>query len=712
MVTSIQLGNFFSANGRTVLGGVGGSGLDTESLIKALTEARALPATQLQDRITQNAAKASALSDFRALLSKFKQATDALRNPPGVNNASENAFRFTTASVGSNTSVAGTAYMGVSVAPGATLASYNIGEITSLARAQMQQTGNFSIQSADDAVVSSSPDPGEFKAGTFTLRGETITLNDGDSLTTVAAKFNAVSDETGISASVVKVSSNTFKLTFTATETGTASDFDLNDVYDEMSNPDGILVDADGIFDQLAITDVVGQEASNAVFVLNGITITRSTNSINDVVSGVTFNLLQATPEDTELTVTVGADTTTAQNSIINFVNAYNDIRLFFAQQTQLNDDGTFAEGAVLADNSIFRNMVNNITAQVSSIVAGISGSNPSRLSDIGITFTTQEATLDTPRITNILNVDDGKLASALATNLAGVANVFGFDFQSNNPDLKIFSRTNALATNAFTLNVNPMHIQRTGLIELATSDLQIVYASPGSGQIKAGVITINGVEIELEDGDSLDDVVQKFNDESDNTGMEASLEEVDPGVFQITFTSEPIGSNNNFDLTDGDVDADGAFDLMGITAEGLYQATYDNGSGPVTIELNYTPVPGGAGYSLKGTAGTPLEGLVMVYGTALSASIEVTATQGIADKLYNISNDAAKLDTGPIANELATLKSSDARLNDQIAKITQQVADYRNQLLEKFGALEQALSRVNTLLQSLDAQQQARNNS
>ena len=51
MVSSIQLGNFFSFGGRTVSGSAGGSGIDTESLIKGLTDAKLIPATKLEDQI-------------------------------------------------------------------------------------------------------------------------------------------------------------------------------------------------------------------------------------------------------------------------------------------------------------------------------------------------------------------------------------------------------------------------------------------------------------------------------------------------------------------------------------------------------------------------------------------------------------------------------------------------------------------------------------
>src|SRR5689334_4560253 len=105
MVTQVSLGNFFNLNGKTVLGGAGGSGLDTQALIKSLTDARGAAAKQYQDETGINDKQSTALATFQDLLSSFKSAADALRNPPGVGNDANNAFKYTTASVSSNTAV-------------------------------------------------------------------------------------------------------------------------------------------------------------------------------------------------------------------------------------------------------------------------------------------------------------------------------------------------------------------------------------------------------------------------------------------------------------------------------------------------------------------------------------------------------------------------------------------------------------------------------
>ena len=707
MVSRIQLGNFFNSGGKTVLGGVGGSGLDTEALVTALSDAKRLQAVKLEDRVKVNSEKTKALGELQKLLSALKDSTNFLRNPPGVGNAADNVFKYTTSTVTSNTAVAGSTYLAVSAAPGASVQNYIVKNITSLARAKIQSTGDITIATADTAVVSATPAAGQFGAGTFTLNGEDITFAVGDSLNIVAAKINAVAADTGIRANVVQIESGKYQLSFVATANGEDADFDFNNV-----DVPGTLTDPDNVFDQITITDK--QSASNAVFELNGTSITRQSNSFSDVVSGVTFNLLQTTPSSaTELTVEIKPDTQIVKNGVINFVNAYNNLRVFASQQTKLNPDGTFAEDAVLAGSATLRSALNLANAQVSSITSRLISGTPPKPA---ITFADLPETEDAPEVRNILNVDEGALDAIIASDPEEVRSAFEFTFASSNPSLRIFSRTNALNTEAMTLTVNPFATQTTGIISVADADTSVTSITPVNGMFQPGVITVNGQTITFADGDSLNTIAGKFNAVSADSGLSASVVTVASGQYRLQFTATPVtGGANNFDLSSSVLDPDDVFELMTINVTSSYTATYNNGSGPVTVNLTGTPlrdVNGNlTGVTLKGQAGTVLEGLVLVYAGLATDTMDVTMEQGIGDKLYNVMNDLLNTSTGSLEVELDSIKTTDTKLNEDIARIDAQVERFRQELLDKFAALERAISRVNTLLDSIDANNQARNN-
>lgn len=604
MVTQITLGSFSQQNGRTVVTG-GQSGFDTTAIVDSLVTARRLPAVALEDRIKTNDSRTTALNSLKDILTRFRDASDVLRNPPGINNATQNIFAYRTANLSSNTTVSANNYLAVTVEPGANTQSINISNIDSLARESKQNTGDFILPSADTAVVGATANPGFFTAGTVSLRNVTggapvdITLAAGDSLNTVASKFNALRDQTGIQATVVRVSSgsstSTFQIVFTATRTGTTYGFDLNDPATVLSDPSGVLSSAN--------IPAPTQTARNARFTLDNVVVERETNAINDVISGITFNLKQPTPIGTDLQLNIVPDTTIVKNAITQFVDVYNEFRLFASTQTEFGNDGRPKDTAVLNNNSSLRSIIARIGSEITTVVSGLANGDPQRLADIGLSFQDFQGDDENPFTRNILQINDERLSSALSSDFTGVTSLFQFQLQSNNPNLVNFRRSNNIGINHFTLAI----------------------------------------------------------DRTNNT----------------------------------------------------YNATYTDAQGTTqTVALDGTPVPGGgAGVSLSGKAGTVLDGLQLIYGVAGDANINVSFTQGLGDRLFNTTNDLLNTSSGLIQQELTSIQDNNTRFQADIDRIDAQITRYRDQILQQYAALESALSRSNQLLQALDAQQQARNN-
>lgn len=462
--SSISLGTATTnSNGQTVLSGLG-SQLNDQQLITALVQAQQLQLKPIQDQVTLNNNKLTALQQFNTLVTTLKNDAQQLSNPPGFNNASNNAFAQVNATVTSNTSTAGSTYLSVTAAAGTTPQTYTLGAlgggannaIIQLAQAGQQTSNAFTVATADTAfVVAGPPAAGQIGAGTFNVNGIAITLNTGDSLNTVAADFNAISGQTGISATVLQPSTGSFKLVFSATQTGAAHAFNLNE-----GGPGSVITnDTSLAWSQVVLTNT--QTAQDSKFVLDGQTVQRSTNSISDAISGLTFNLLQATPDNTTLNLAITPNTTAAQNGVVNFMNAYNDLMTFYANQTQLNSDGTLASTSYLANDSTVSSTINSIQSQLANAVSGLSGTYTS-LASLGISFTNLPAQTDStgkqtqPAVNNVLTFDQTTLQSALASNFSKVQAVFGFTFTSNNANLAVNTRTNNLAVNNFTLNLNP----------------------------------------------------------------------------------------------------------------------------------------------------------------------------------------------------------------------------------------------------------------
>ena len=110
---------------------------------------------------------------------------------------------------------------------------------------------------------------------------------------------------------------------------------------------------------------------------------------------------------------------------------------------------------------------------------------------------------------------------------------------------------------------------QKTAAFSIANADTSVVTTSGTVGFFKAGTLTFNGASIDLEDGDTLNQVVSKFNDVKATTGIEASIIQGGTNSFTISFTATSDGTAAAFDLDDsGTVTADpsGVLSLLNQT--------------------------------------------------------------------------------------------------------------------------------------------------
>lgn len=591
----ITLGNITQQNGRNVISG-SQSGLDTDSIIKALTEAKRLPAVTLETKNEKLATQKSALTDLQNLLTRFRTAVDTLRNPPGVQNASANIFEYRTANI---SSVLGASnYLGVTVQPGVAVQNFTVNSITALAKETKQESGTFLLPDLNTAAVKASGTAaaGELQAGSFSLRAldggadVNITLAEGDTLQNVITKINAVKGQTGMQATAVKVASgspnNSYKLIFTGTQTGLNGAFDLADSGTVTADPDGVLAN---------LSFNTTQAAQNAQFQLEGVTITRESNVVTDLVDGMTFTLKQPYSDTTPVNVSVEPDLEIATNAINQLADIYNELRVFAAKQNQVGDDGLPLEDAVLSNSSVLRSVLNSVTSVMSSIVDGLAD-GARGLTDIGIGFQDFAGDDETPMTRNIVVVDAEKLQSALTENYDGVRKIFEFQMSANSPDLAVYQRSQNIAVTSFTLTA---------------------------------------------------------------------------------------------DVTNG-----------------TYTASYSGG----TAEFDVSTISGDTKL-LTGRAGTPFAGLQLIYASVDDQTIEVTLTQGIADKLYNGLNGILATG-GALPNELTQIEDQTTRNEAEITKIDDYIVTYRDQLLDTYSRLEGALTKANQLLSLLDAQAAARENS
>lgn len=144
-----------------------------------------------------------------------------------------------------------------------------------------------------------------------------------------------------------------------------------------------------------------------------------------------------------------------------------------------------------------------------------------------------------------------------------------------------------------------------------------------------------------------------------------------------------------------------------------IYQATYlDSSSVLQTIDLDYEVIASTGGVVLKGKSGSVLDGLQLIFSDTADASFNVSFSQGIGDRMFNALENILRSDDGILAGEMSTMETTVTRNKEEITKLDEFLERYREQLIEQYSRLEEALSRANNLLQLLDAQANARNSS
>lgn len=376
-----------------------GSGLDLSGLLSNIMQAEQKPLLLLQSQEASYQSRISALGSLQRVLSALQTSASSMVPPTGTTAAA----KYTTYSA----SVADTSIATASASSGAVAGSYSL-SVSSLAQNQRLvspssagYTGSSSVIGTGDLKI----EFGSLSGGVYTADGartKTITIDSTNA--TLGGLRDAINKaNAGVSATIVSGTGGA-QLVLTSNSTG------LSNVM-RMSGLTGF--DYDPAADTGTLTQSAaqgGQAASNAAFTLNGIAATSSTNSVSNVLDGVTLNLLKTT--STATTLTVSKNTTTSVTSALTaFVKAYNDANTAI-QGLGAYDPANKTAGALQGDSTL-----RGAKSVLQNLVFGASAGGTSayqRLADIGVSLAKDGS----------LSLDSSKLATAAAADPTSVANV------------------------------------------------------------------------------------------------------------------------------------------------------------------------------------------------------------------------------------------------------------------------------------------------
>jgi flagellar hook-associated protein 2 len=366
-----------------------GSGIDIKELAKNLVEAEKTPRKDAIDaKIKKSEARISGLSLVNYSLTEIKKAF------ANLNDASD--FTSLTATNSQSSAFA------VTTDSSAQAGNYSI-NVSQIATAQRSPSGAFA---ARDTTLNSGA---AFDLSLTVGTGSAQTINV--TTATPAGVVSAINGaELGVTAQLLNTGDAAKPYTIVVTgQTGTSNSFTLT------STPAVTELNF-GNATAGATTPPLSnlQNAGNATFTVDGLPISRSSNSISDVIAGVSLELY--TPTTGNARIDLNRDSSGIEEKLTALVTAYND---FMDNMKILGDTSSDVEtyGGALAGDSF----LSSIKAQVRNLVMGNSstpGTSLKAARDVGI---------DIDRYGK-MSLDTTKLESALKNNFADVVKVFSAD--------------------------------------------------------------------------------------------------------------------------------------------------------------------------------------------------------------------------------------------------------------------------------------------
>lgn len=407
-----------------------GSGIDVESLVTQLMAAEKTPLTKLATKESTLQSKISMIGQFKSLVSSVQTAASNLQNLSKLNGIK--------ATLGSSSAV--------SVTAGNTAgeANYSV-DVLQLASGQqiVSQAGKFT--SASETLVAKS---GETTAAAMvTINFGTVTETDGvKSFAADASRLQQISVQAGddgeislqevadainggdygVKASLISDKTGSVRLSLTGEDTGAENAFKIDvAVTSGTENAHFSNLNFDPSKAGVNFDIPSGGVAQDSVMKLNGVEVTRASNTIDDAVEGLTFTLKATTiptgsTVSTPTSLAVKRDSSAISTQLQSFVTAYNTLATAIKNTTSY--DATTKTAGALQGDSMIRSMQNQMRSMLSKAFGDGSGSIRT-LSDLGVSFQKD----------GTLALDSSKLSKAVENDLDGVIGFFGaFDQTSS----------------------------------------------------------------------------------------------------------------------------------------------------------------------------------------------------------------------------------------------------------------------------------------
>jgi flagellar hook-associated protein 2 len=649
------------------------SGIDTDAIVKELLKIR-------KTRIDVLTAQKKEVTDQQAAFKLIEGDILSLQGKAtGLGRSLNNVFDARKVSSSNEDAVAATA-----TARAAT-GVYQV-KVTSLAQAHQVASQGFV---SEDAQITQGTL--ELKAGSS---GSTTITVDSTNNTLQGLADSITGAGIGISASIVQDSSNPaapYKLLLTSNKTGVANQITLTN---------SLAASSGGATQPTFDFGNPVQAAADAVVQLGtgtgAVTSTSSTNTVTNLINGVTLNLKQADATKT-LSITIDRDTQAATEAVQDFVDSYNSLMDEFANQFRYSSEKK--EAGLLLGNSTAASLQQSIRESVLGTVAGVN-SKANRLSAIGITVTDDgKLSFDSSKLEKIF---DGETTGISAND---VKRLFALDGVSSNGGVEFMLGASKTGAPANGIQVDITQAAERASITATNSIGASIIIDGTNDTLAAKLDGRTASDITITHGTYTREQLAAAVETAINSheAFAGRIASVGLASDKLTIQSDAYGSSSQIAITGGTAAA-----ALGFV--GTETSTGKDVAGKFIVD-GVEEAATGTGRLLQGKAGNAnTEGLqvrVTLTSSQMVAGVDstITMTRGVASKLEQALGKMLNATTGRIKIVNDGFDDKTKALQKAIDRQNEFFDQQEKKLNDQFVTLETTISQLQTTATYLSAQ-------
>ena len=649
-----------------------GSGLDVTGIVSQLMSIEQRPLTALTTKQSDYKAKLSAFGSIQSGIASFQSTLKKLSDPKNLQTI--------------KATVTDTNVLGTSGGAGAVPGDYSI-EVTKLAQSQkLASAGQLNAQAVvgtgtltfDFGTISGGTlgTDGKYSGSAFTSNGagsKQVTIDSSNNtLNGIRDAINSAS--IGVTASVINDGGATpYRLALSNSQTGEASSMKISVSGDAAL---GNLLNHDPAGSQ-ALTQTVA--AQNAALKVDGLDISKPSNTFSDVVTGVTLTL-KKTNAGSPTNLSVTRDTNAVKANVQEFVDGYN--KLTGSLKSLTSYDMTSKKGAALYGDSSVRNMLGQLRGLVTGTITG-GASSLTRLSDAGVSY----------QADGTLKLDATKLQTVIDTQFDQLPGLFAASGTSTDSQVSYVGSTAKTQSGSYAVSISQLATQGS---QTGSGAANLDY----SGGNNALQVSLDGLSanINLRDGsyastnELLSDLQTRINGNSTFTqaGSAVSISADASGVLSLL--SNRFGSNSSITL--GGTAASLLLGGAGSTTTGLALTGQINGAAATSL-----------GQTLTGASGNAAEGLkVSVSNGSTGSRGNVQYSQGFAYQLDQLASSFLG-ENGMISMRTDGINSALKRLDSDRLNLEAKLGRIQKQYQDQFTKLDTTMSSMNSTSSYLTGQ-------